>query len=94
MESWLWAEYEKRDNPARKHLELKDNTIKIYLGKELGVETTYYFEFNKIYNAEEGSGSFSIFKTIEWVDGYLISLDEKGQETRFVIPIYEKIEDF
>lgn len=90
----LWVEFDDKDDQEIKHLEFKDDTIKIYIGKELVVETTYFLEFNRIYNAAGNTGSFGIFETIEWDDGYLIGLDDEGQETRFIIPNYDKIEDF
>jgi hypothetical protein len=66
-------------------LVLYGNSIKIYEDQTLTDDTTYYFEYDKLYNEQGESGRFHRYAMFEWRDGLLIGMEKGGAQTEFYL---------
>lgn len=72
-----------KDSDSMITLDFQDNVIKIYDGQRLVEDTTYFREYEKLYNEREESGHLGPYMLIEWRDGWIIGIEEDGTETKF-----------
>ncbi len=72
-----------KDMDSTVMLVIYGNVIKIYEGQTLLEDTTYFREYEKLYNERGKSVYFGRYVLFEWRDGSIVGIEENGAETEF-----------